>query len=226
MKLRTSPLIIPSFTLRSLLILIILLIIGDRSYAQFVENEIETRTGVELQFEPLEKVKISIGPEVRFDEDLSIDKFLLEGEVESELLKSLEIAASYGIMGNVRDTKDTEYLNRYAFSTKYEKDFNRFETSFRLKYSNYADDDVTDKEFLRYRLGLEYDIPDCKITPSVSIEPYQNLNDGNLYKTRYKAGVDYKLFKKNYLKASYELDYYKNEYKNRHILSIGYKIKF
>nr|WP_319267097.1 DUF2490 domain-containing protein [uncultured Draconibacterium sp.] len=193
---------------------------------QETENEFQTRTKLDLSFKPIKKVKFTISPELRFEDDFSLDKYLLEGELEYKASKLFTLGASYGLVGNVRNEKDTEYFGRYAFSATAEKKFGRFEPSFRLTYSNYADDDVDDKNFLRYKAKLKYDIPNFKINPYVSVQLFQDLNDSGLYKTRYAVGADYKLFKKNYLGVSYKFDYYNTEYRNRHIISLGYKIKF
>jgi len=203
-----------------------LLFLMPSARAQEVDNELRTRTELELVFKPIKKFKLSFMPQLRFDENFSLDKYLIESEVEYKALKFLELGATYRFIVNPRDTKDTEYYSRFAFSATAKKEFNRFESAFRLRYSNYADDEITDKEFLRYKASLKYDIKKCKITPFMAVEAFQQLSDSKLYKMRYTVGADYKLFKKNYLGISYKFDYYKNEYKNRHIISLGYKIKF
>ena len=202
------------------------LIAVSGSYAQEVENEFQSRTLIDLSFKPFKKVKFTMSPELRFNDDFSLDKYLLEGEVEYKFPKLFSVAARYGLVGNLRNEKATEYFGRYAFSAQLEKKFNRFEPSLRIMYSNYADDDVQDKKFMRYKAKLKYDIPNSKVNPFVSFQLFQDLNEGGLYKTRYAIGADYKLFKKNYLGASYKFDYYNNKYLNRHIFSIRYKIKF
>lgn len=196
------------------------------AYSQETENEFQTRTHLNASFKPFKKVKFTFSPELRFEDDFSLDKYLLEGELEYKALKFMTLGARYGFVGNVRNEKDTEYFNRYAFSTTFKEEFGRFEPSVRFMYSNYADDDVDDKNFLRYKAKLKYDIADCKITPFVAVQLFQNLDDGGLHKTRYAIGADYKLFKKNYLGVSYKFDYYNTEYLNKHIISLGYKIKF
>lgn len=202
------------------------LIVASGSYAQEVVNAFQTRTLFDLSFKPFEKVKFTLSPELRFDDDFSLDKYLLEGEAEYKFPKLFSVAARYGFVGNLRNEKATEYFGRYAFSAQLEKEFNRFEPSLKIMYSNYADDNVTDENFLRYKAKVKYDIPNFKVNPFVSIQLFQDLNQGGLYKTRYAVGADYKLFKKNYLGASYKFDYYNKKYLNRHIFSIGYKIKF
>lgn len=194
--------------------------------AQEVLNDFQTRTDLDISFKPIKKLKLSLNPELRFDNNFSPDKYLLEGEVEYKALKMISFGASYGLVGKVRNEKSNSYYTRYSFSTTISKKFMRFDPSFRLMYSNYADDEIIDKNFLRYKAAISYNIRDCKITPFAAVQLFQDVNNRALYKTRYAAGADYKLFKKNYIKVSYKFDYYQNEYKNRHIFSVGYKLKF
>ena len=58
------------------------------------------------------------------------------------------------------------------------------------------------------------------------LKEFQHVDGGGLYKMRYSTGVNYKLFKNNYLGINYKFDYYNTEYLNKHIISLGYKIKF
>ncbi len=208
------------------LIQVILLVIGISVSAQEVETDLQTRTSIEFAFEPVKKIKLNIIPELRFDQDFSLDRYLFEGEVGYKPYKFLSLGASYRFVGNLRQTKDTEYLNRYAFSATLKKKFMGFEPSLRLRYSNYADEEVSNEEFLRYKASVKYDIPKGKLTPFIGVEAFQEMSNGQLYKMRYSAGVDYKLFKKNYLGIGYSFNYYLKEYKNRHIINVGYKIKF
>ena len=194
--------------------------------AQVVENELQTRTELELSFKPVKKLKLTFMPQLRFDEDFSLDRYLFETGAEYKPLKFMELGAAYRFVVNPRDTKSTEYFNRYSFSATAKKEFGRFEPAFRLRYSNYADDDITDKNFIRYKASLKYDIANCKLTPFVASELFQQADGGGLYKMRYSTGLNYKLFKNNYLGVSYKFDYYNTEYLNKHIISLGYKIKF
>lgn len=207
-------------------LIIILILIRTVVTAQKIKNDFETRTAVSLSFKPIKKLKLSFIPEMRFDENFSLDKYLFEGEAECKVTKFLDVAATYRFVVNPRDTKDTEYFNRYGFSATAKKEFGNFEPSFRLRYSNYADDEITDKSFMRYKASLKYDIPDCKLTPFIAAELFQQTDGGNLYKMRYSSGFDYKLFKKNYIGVSYKFDYYNTDYLNKHIISLGYKMKF
>ena len=211
---------------RALLLTLLFFTAGVKIHAQEIENEFETRTEVELSFKPIKKLKLTFIPELRFDENFTLDKYLFEGEAEYKPLKFLSFGTTYRLLVNPRENKDTEYFNRFGFNTTAKKEFGRFEPAVRIEYSNYADDEITDKEYLRYKASVKYDIKNVKLTPFVSAEAFHDLKDSQLYKFRYSTGFDYKLFKNNYLGAAYKLDYYKNEYKNKHIFSVGYKIKF
>jgi len=193
--------------------------------AQEVKNNYQTRTSIELGFKPLNNLRLNLTPELFFDDNISLDKYLFEGEAVYKPVKVLALGATYRFVGNVQDNQDTEYLNRIAFSATVKNDFNRFEPLFRLRYSNYADDEITDKEFIRYKTSLKYDIANCKITPFVGIEAFQQLSDNELYKIRYALGFKYKMFKNNYIGCNYNLDYYLQELRNKHIFSLTYKIR-
>ena len=207
----------------------LLVLQGSFVLAQDVETDFQNRLFFEMEFKPIKKLKLTITPEVRLNESFSVSKYLLEAEASYKIIKHVYLGANYRFVVNPRDEKSTEYGHRFGFSAKYKYKFNDLKSSFRLAYSNYADDysDLDKAEnYLRYKLALKYDIPKCKLTPSVSAELFHSLDGGDLYKMRYKLGLDYKLFKNNYLNANYKFDYYINEYKNRHIFTLGYKLNF
>lgn len=214
-------------SIRRITPVLILLLAFGLVRAQEVENETEYRSDLDLVYKLNKKLSANFTPGIRFDESLSIDKYQFEGSVTYKPLKFLSLEGSYRYVINPRNEKDTEYFNRYAFSAKAEKEFGRFNSGLRIKYANDADDETEDKEFLRYKFSLDYNIPKSKITPEISTEAFQQLgNDAGMHKMRYAAGVSYKLFKNNYIDISYKFDYYYTEYTNKHIIGLGYKIKF
>ncbi len=194
--------------------------------AQDVENDFQYRTSFTLNTKLVKKLKLNLSPEMRFDEAFAMDKYLIEAKLAYKPLKFLAVGANYRFIGNIKKDKSTEYLHRFAFSTTFSKDFGRFKPAIRIMYSDYADDDESkDDKFMRYKGKIEYDIAKCKLTPFIGVEAFQQMSDSKLYKMRYSVGADYKLFKKNYLGVSYKLDYYQLEYRNKHIFSLGYKLK-
>ncbi len=202
-----------------------LLIGGLQLGAQEVENDYEYRSFFKMSFKPLKKLKISFSPELRLKDDFSVDRYLLETELTYRPVKILYLSGGYRFVVNPRNEKETEYLHRYEFSAALKKKFERFEPQLRLRFTNYADDDADDR-FMRYKAALAYDIKNFKLTPTLSAELFHQLSDNSAYKMRYKLAMDYKLFKKNYIGASYRFDYYLQKSRNKHIFSLGYKLKF
>lgn len=195
--------------------------------AQEVDNELEYRSELNLSYKLNKKLKLSFIPEIRFNESFNTDKYLFEGGLAYKPVKFIRLKGTYRYVVNPRAEKETEYFNRYALSVKAEKELGRFNSGVMIKYSNDADDDITDEHFLRYKLSLDYNIPKCKFTPEFGLEAFQQLGtDGGMYKMRYIAGIDYKLLKNNYMGLVYKFDYHYTEYLNKHIISLCYKMKF
>ncbi|BAX81577.1 DUF2490 domain-containing protein [Labilibaculum antarcticum] len=206
-------------------LILFLLIIANTAIAQEVENDFQSRTSFTASTKLLKNLKLSISPEFRFDDSFSLDKYLLEGKLSYSLTDNLSLGTGYRFYANERESKSTEYDNRYSFNVKYEKSYLRFEPSLKISYTNDSDDD-SNGNLLRYKTELKYNIKKCKITPFAGLEAFQEVSGGDLSKMRYFLGADYKICKKNYIEASYKFDYFQNEFKNKHIVSLGYKLKF
>lgn len=201
-----------------------LLIFASSAKAQDVENEFQSRTSVSLSTKLMKNLKLSFNPELRFDDSFSIDKTVLEGAASYKLFKNFSLGAGYRFYSNKRETKSTEYYSRYAFNLKYKKSFNRFKPSLKISYANFSNDSESD--VMRYKAAVQYDIKKSKFTPYAGVEAFQKISGSDLEKMRYFIGTDYKICKKNYININYKFDYFQNEYKNKHIVSIGYKLKF
>ena len=81
---------------------------------------------------------------------------------------------------------------------------------------------------LRSRIGVEYDIAKCPLTPFATYEIKTSLQDGGATEaTRLIVGTDWKIDKKNTLSVAYLFDdgHYSDD-ANIHAVSIGYKFKF
>lgn len=81
---------------------------------------------------------------------------------------------------------------------------------------------------LRSRIGVEYDIRNCPLTPFATYEIKTSLQDGGATEaTRLIVGTDWKIDKKNTLSVAYLFDdgHYSDD-ANIHAVSIGYKFKF
>lgn len=193
--------------------------------AQTVENEFQTRTEIKLTYKPIKNVKLIFTPELRFNDKLNFDQYLIEGELNYTPLKVLNFGVSYRYIANKTGSGDYSNRNKYALYIEADKKISRFKPSVKLSFTNSADD-VLNSQFLRYKAGVEYNIRKCKLTPEIKFEIFHDLDGNSIYKYRSMAGLNYKLSKKSSIALSYKFDYYMNEYRNKHIASVGYKYKF
>ncbi len=200
--------------------------IGITANAQTVQKEWQTRLAAKVSFDIIDNLSLEISPELRLDNDFKLDKYLLEGELDYQILKNISAGAGYRFLANKKNSGDTEYLHRYKFYAGYKHKIERWKPGFKLTYADYSDDEEEDSEFLRPKISVEYNIAKSKITPEVEIEYYYQIPSSDWYKVRYGANLDYKINKKNCINLGYKLDYYLNEYFNRNIIEVCYKLKF
>ena len=83
------------------------------------------------------------------------------------------------------------------------------------------------KNVLRSRLQIEYDKKKCPLSPYANVELF---NAWSIQKTRYTAGLDWKVVKHHSLGIFYQYQDVRNDdddfEPNRHLIGAGYKIKF
>lgn len=205
------------------LLLIISLMVVTTVQGQETENDFQTRTNFQLSMEPLKNLEMNISPMLRFNDNLVFDQYLLEGELVYKAFKHLSVGGAYRFIGN-KTKNGMENYGRYSIFSEVDKKFDRFKTAFKLNYTNYTEDD-TDETYLRYKASIDYNIKNSKFKPEVGVELFQDLTNNNINRMRYSVGLDYKFLKINTIGISYKLDYYMQEFRNKHILSLSYKIK-
>lgn len=221
------------------LIVLTFMVLGFVSFAfadgtkDDVEVQYRYQFDLDFQIKLTKGLKMNVGPELRFNG--GYDKFLLNAGLEYKTLGCVYLGATYRMIVDREKNENSfgtsnyssDVYHRYAFDLTYKDSFGRFTPSFRLRYNNFTDDDIDNKEFLRYRAKVDYDIRKCKISPFAYIEAYQQLYDDNmLYKMRYALGFDLKTGKKSSMAFSYKFDYFLLEYKNANVFGVGYKCKF
>jgi hypothetical protein len=200
---------------------------GNYGFGQDVKNTFQPRMEVMFNYKPIKKLELSFTPEIRLTKNFCPDKYLFGFGAEYKLTKWLRPEAQYQFVINKREHKPTENHRQYALGLTGDANFYDFSGSLRIRYTNDSDDDSFGNQFLRYKAVFKYDIPNFKLTPFIAAEAFHKLGGENkLYKLRYEAGGNYELKKNHHVKVAYKFDYYKFEYKNRHILSISYKIDF
>ncbi|MFI3266141.1 MAG: DUF2490 domain-containing protein [Rikenellaceae bacterium] len=214
------------WTSRVAVLVVLLCGFSTASFSQQLETVNQYRMGFEMDWSLVKGLKMSVEPQLRFGEKFKLENYNLDVGLRYKAYDFIYVSGTYRLIVDPNDEQPALTDHRYDFSVTARDKFGRFTPSFRIMYSNYIDEDITDEQFMKYRAMVKYDIPDCKITPYLSAELVQELDEGLIYKQRYAAGADYKVKKNRYLNLEYKLDYYSLKYKNRHIFSLGYKFNF
>ena len=184
-------------------------------------------TWVELEFTKsfLKDFEFSLVPEIRFQDDFSVDEYMFDGVLSWEPVKFLKLAAAYRINTNVKKKED-ETAHRLAFDVQAKKEIGRLEASFRTRFTNYTDQgDDEPGNFLRPRIKFEYDIKGNKIRPFASYELFRNTSDKEFQKERFDIGFTRKLGKIHRVGLYYRLQDYFSDRNSIHILGIEYRLK-
>ena len=206
------------------LVLLFLLICAIFS-AQAKTKEFGTWIELEFSKEFLKDFEFSIVPEIRLQDDFTVDEYMFDGVLSYEPWKFLKFSAAYRINTNVKKKED-ETTHRLAFDVQGKKDVGRFEASLRARYTNYTDqlDDVPGK-FIRPRIKLEYDIKGNKLRPFASYELFRNITEKDFQKARFDVGFTRKIGKIHRVGMYYRLQDYFSVRKSVHILGLEYRLK-
>ncbi len=194
--------------------------------AQTVENVGQYRFAVGMDWTLVKGLELEVEPQLRFGNGFGFDRFQVEGTLTYNPYKFIYVGAAYRLIAEPQSSAPIEFNNKYAFNLSLKEKFGRFTPSVRCMYTNFADKDMNDNMYLRYRAGLKYNIRKCKFTPAVSFEAFHSLDDEAFTKLRYNAEVGYKIKKGHKLYVDYKFDYFLQKFKNEHIVSVGYKASF
>jgi hypothetical protein len=201
-------------------------------------------TWFELEFSKkiIKDLKLEINPELRLLNGFEMDSYIFEGGLSYKFTKYLGIGGYYRYEDEYKYKKSTgaykgqKAYNRWAFDVKSGFELNRFDFSFRVRYTYGADYDQTTNDgasYFRYRAKLAYDIKNFKLIPYASIEVYHDLILKEIDRTRYTAGLNYPINKHHEVGLFYRLqDYYETkdaqgeQKKSMNIIGIGYSLDF
>lgn len=173
----------------------------------------------------LKDFEFSIIPEIRLQDDFSVDEYMFDGVLSYEPLKFLKFSAAYRINTNVKKKQD-ETVHRLAFDVQAKKELGRLEASLRTRFTNYTDQvDDDPGNFFRPRLKLEYDIKGNKIRPFTSYELFRNTTAKEFQKARFDIGFTRKIAKSHRVGLYYRLQDYFSDRNSIHILGIEYRLK-
>lgn len=197
------------------------------SFHRIKAQEYGTWFELEIQKEILKDLEFSIVPEFRFQQDFTLDEYMIDAVLQYEPFKILEFSASYRFNVDLKN-KENETLSRFAFDTEGKKEIERFEASLRLRFTNYVDPIDEDDEgwVLRPRFKLEYDIDNNRITPFASYELFRNTGGNGFYKGRFDIGATRDVGDYHRVGLYYRLQDYFSDKLSQHILGIEYRFEF
>ena len=189
----------------------------------------EFGTWIELTFTKkfLKDFEFSIIPELRLQDDFTVDEYIFEGKLGYDPFKFLGFAAAYRLSTNVKKNEN-EISHSAVFDVTGKTDFNRFRGSFRARFTNDTDggDVPWESFYFRPRAKLAYNIKGKKVEPYVSYELFHSFREKEYYKGRVDVGFSRKFKKKHEVGLYYRLNDYFSDRNSIHILGINYGFKF
>jgi hypothetical protein len=189
----------------------------------------EFGTWIELTFTKkfLKDFEFSIIPELRLQDDFTIDEYIFEGKLGYEPFKFLGFAAAYRLNTNVKNNED-EISHSAVFDVTGKTDVKRFNASLRARFTNDSDggDVPWESFYFRPRAKLAYNIKGKKVEPYISYEIFHSFREKEYYKARFDVGFSRKFNKKHEVGFYYRLNDYFSERSSIHILGINYGFKF
>jgi hypothetical protein len=209
--------------MKRLITLAFLFIIGIYSL-QAKTDKFGTWLEVELTKKLFKKFELSFIPEVRWQDDFTVDKYQFDFKLGYEPFKFFNLAAAYRIKTNVKN-KANETTNRFVFDATGKQGFGRFDASLRARVTNYSDEVDVKNTFIRPRIKLAYDIKGNKIKPYTSYELFRDLTNKEWRKSRFDIGFNRKIGKHHRIGLYYRLQDYSSNRNSINILGVNYRFK-
>ncbi len=184
-------------------------------------------TWIELEFRKdfMKQFSFSVVPEFRFQDQFNLDEYMIQGKLEYEPFSFLSLAGTYRLGTEIKKNDNLNY-NRIAFDLQASHEIDRFEASFRARYTNTSDFQEDEQgKYIRPRFKLEYNIKGNKITPFASYELFHNLNDKELKKSRIDLGFTRKIGDLHRIGLYYRFNNYFTDKNSIHIAGIEYRLK-
>lgn len=213
------------------LVCLLILLSGGQAQAQSepVRQELQIRLGASAKAEVIENVDVSLEPEMRTD-GWNPDRYLIEGGVRYKPIKYFATKAT--LRGDLEETK-IGLVHSYrpaAAVAGYLPFLDDFKAEARLQYM-YAFGPYRDPTHtLRYKAGLEYNVPKVKLDLSVSVETFHRVFEGEFNRMRYAIEAKYEFYSSKKfdqgIALGYMLDYLLQKPINRHIPTIQYFASF
>lgn len=210
---------------RFLLTAIILLIGFTITHAK--TEKFGTWIEVDITKKFLKKFEFSFIPELRLQDDFTVDEYIFEGKLGYEPFKFLGFAAAYRYDTNVKKNED-EISQSAVFDIIGKTDYKRFKGSLRARFTNDTDggDVPWESFYFRPRAKLAYNIKGVKTEPYISYELFHSFREKEYFKSRFDVGFSRKFNKMHEVGLYYRLNDYFSDRGSIHILGINYGFKF
>ncbi len=184
-------------------------------------------TWIEIDFTKkfLKDFELSFLPELRLQDNLSVDEYIVEGKLGYNPVKFLDLAFAYRIKTNVKKSGN-EVTYSPVFDITGKQEINRFKAALRTRFTNDPDfGDTNNSYYFRPRAKLAYNIKGVKAEPFVSTELFFGFNGKGFLKARHDIGFSHRITQKHEFGIYYRLNDYFSEKSSINILGIDYKLK-
>lgn len=131
-------------------------------------------------------------------------------------------------LGRVRLTWREVWQYTHTCQASFTKEKYRFENgSYKIKTESDSKA-AQDKNVLRSRFGVDYNIPNCKLDPFASVELFNGINNSfQTQKTRLTAGFEFSINKKHNFELAYMWqNLYDDDEPAGSVIDLGYTFKF
>jgi hypothetical protein len=205
--------------------MMILVAFGSQAFAK--TDKFGTWIELTLTKKFLKDFEFSIIPEIRLQDDFTVDEYIFEGKLGYEPLKFLDLSVSYRYNTNVKN-KGNEVSHNMVFDATGKTDYKRFDGALRLRLTNdYDEGDMQWETFyFRPRAKVKYNIRKVKIDPYISYELYYDMKNSDIYKGRFDVGLSRDIGKYHEIGIYYRNQDYFSGRNTVHILGIDYGFNF
>jgi hypothetical protein len=185
--------------------------------------------GATAKKEVIDDVDVSLSPEMRTD-GINPDRYLIEAGVRYKPIKYFAAKGEFRADLEEQSYGLAESYRPGASVSGFLPFLDDFEAEARLAYTHAFGPYRDPLNTLRYRAGLEYNVPDVKLDLSVSAEAFHRVNEGEFNRMRYAIEGKYKFYGTKrldqWISLGYMLDYFLQKPVNLHIPTIQYSAAF
>ena len=203
---------------------ILVLVYSPIGNGQTIEQNFETRISAALDYDAkyVSGLSINFAPELRLSDNQQ--EYMLDWGAKYKVADFLKIGGEYKLVYLESHSKG-EMRHYFALQSTISHRIDRLNVYGRIKYSSYTDNIDVGSGFLRFKGYLKYDIFGSRLSPLLGTEMFTLMENGQIVKYRYSAGLQYKINHQSRIKIQYKIDYFKLKFKNNHILSIVYSFQ-